>query len=144
VDIAELLARESIRDLVARYNSLGDRGRSQDVADLFAPNGVLSFREEDDVIHSVGRTKIVERLESFKADFAARLRGTGGPGRLYHSVSTHVIDLVDTDYANGRAYVTVLSDHGLFEWGQYTDSYVRSGDRWLFARREARRFGITA
>ena len=141
LDLEQVLARESIRDLVARYNSLGDRGRSADVAALFAPDGVLSFDASDETSRSEGRPEIEARLDAFKADFAERLNG---PSRLYHSVSTHVIDIVDDTHATGRAYVTVLSDSGLFEWGQYVDSYVRLPEGWRFAARTARRFGITA
>lgn len=92
----------------------------------------------------MGRAEIEARLEAFKADFAARLRGSSGPGRLCHGVTTHVIDIVDDAHATGRAYVTVLADDGLFEWGQYVDAYVRLADGWRFARRAARRLGITA
>lgn len=144
MDITELTARESIRDLVARYNALGDRGRSDDVAALFAPDGVLEFDATDERSRSIGRVEIAARLEEFKADFAKRLSGSTGPGRLYHGVTTHVIDVTDDSHANGRAYVTVLSDHGLFEWGQYADTYVRLTEGWRFARRKARRLGIVA
>src|SRR3954470_1238678 len=37
----ELLAREAIRDLVARYNANGDTGRIDQVVALFAPDAVL-------------------------------------------------------------------------------------------------------
>src|SRR3954466_2578609 len=37
----ELVARESIRDLIARYNGNGDAGRIGDVVALFAPDAVL-------------------------------------------------------------------------------------------------------
>jgi hypothetical protein len=43
VDGTELLARESIRDLVARYNMLGDSGRIDEVAALFCPDGCLEI-----------------------------------------------------------------------------------------------------
>ena len=40
----ELRARESIRDLVARYNANGDTGRFDQVVELFAPDAVHSAR----------------------------------------------------------------------------------------------------
>lgn len=141
MDITELAAREGIRDLVARYNSLGDRGRSAEVAALFAPDGVLEFEAAGEASRSVGPDEIASRLEEFKADFAARLNART---RLFHSVSTHVIDFADDSHATGRAYVTVLSDQGLFEWGQYVDAYVRRPEGWRFAGRTARRFGIVS
>src|SRR5436305_4632163 len=39
----ELAARESIRDLVARYNANGDAGRIEQVLTLFAPDAVLDI-----------------------------------------------------------------------------------------------------
>lgn len=144
MNTAELIARESIRDLVARYNALGDRGRSDEVAALFAPEGTLTFDAVDDESRSTGREEITARLEAFKADFAERLSRSSGPGRLFHGVTTHVIEVVDDVHATGRSYVTVLSDDGLFEWGQYLDEYVRIDEGWRFASRRARRFGIVA
>ena len=37
----ELIARESIRDLAARYNANGDAGRIDQVVELFAEDAVL-------------------------------------------------------------------------------------------------------
>ena len=37
----ELEARESIRDIVARYNANGDSGRFDEVMVLFAPDAVM-------------------------------------------------------------------------------------------------------
>src|SRR3954464_15685043 len=39
----ELVAREAIRDLVARYNANGDSGRIDEVIALFAPHAVLDI-----------------------------------------------------------------------------------------------------
>ena len=41
--MAELLAREAIRDLLARYTYNGDRGRIDALAACFADDGVLEF-----------------------------------------------------------------------------------------------------
>ena len=42
----ELVARESIRDLVARYNANGDSGRFDQVMALFAPDAVMEIEGE--------------------------------------------------------------------------------------------------
>ena len=41
MELWELTARESIRDLVARYNANGDTGRFPQVLELFAPDAVM-------------------------------------------------------------------------------------------------------
>ena len=41
VEMWELVAREHIRDTLARYNWSGDAGRLDDLADTFCPDGVL-------------------------------------------------------------------------------------------------------
>src|SRR5262245_2536883 len=43
MDLAALVAREAIRDIVARYAHAADRGRFDDVAALFAEDGVLEL-----------------------------------------------------------------------------------------------------
>ena len=40
----DLLAREAIRDLVARYNAYGDSGLFDRMLRLFAPDAVLEVR----------------------------------------------------------------------------------------------------
>ena len=40
----ELVAREHIRDTLARYNWSGDAGRIDDLADTFCADGVLEIR----------------------------------------------------------------------------------------------------
>ena len=41
MELWELTARESIRDLVARYNANADTGRFDQVLELFAPDAVM-------------------------------------------------------------------------------------------------------
>ena len=38
MELWQLIARESIRDLVARYNANGDTGRFAQVRELFSPD----------------------------------------------------------------------------------------------------------
>jgi hypothetical protein len=43
MDLAELIARENVRDLVARYNANADTGRFDQAVELFAPDAVLEI-----------------------------------------------------------------------------------------------------
>ena len=41
MELWELVARESIRDCIARYNANGDSGRIDDMVSVFAPDGIM-------------------------------------------------------------------------------------------------------
>ncbi len=43
MELWELAARESIRDLVARYNANGDSGRFEQQMQVFAPDAVMEL-----------------------------------------------------------------------------------------------------
>ncbi|MCG2621254.1 nuclear transport factor 2 family protein [Arthrobacter sp. I2-34] len=137
MDTVELAAREGIRDLVARYSRLGDSGQLDGLLDLFVEDAVLEFVGKGRPVVHTGRPAIRAAFEQFRADFAARAPG-GRPARIYHSVTSHVIDVVDGDHATGDAYVSVIGHQGLLEWGSYQDRYIRTSDGWRFAARRAR------
>jgi SnoaL-like domain len=128
VEPFELEARESIRDLVARYNANGDAGRFDAMLALFADDATL---ELDDGVHR-GKAAI-------RALFEGVARRTGGGGRaafIRHFTATHQIDMLSPSEARGRCYFAVLTERGLDHWGRYVDEYRRSDGRWLFQRRK--------
>lgn len=61
------------------------------------------------------------------------------PARIYHSVTSHAMELIDDNHATGDAYVSVIGAEGLLEWGRYRDRYVRTTDGWRFEFRRAYR-----
>jgi len=132
----ELLARESIRDIVARYNSNGDSGRIDAMMTLFAPDASLE-------VHNRAPLSGVDAIRVFFASVA------GGEGNdfelksLHHHTATHQIDLIDRQTATGRCYFAVYTQHGLDHWGRYIDEYRRLGDAWRFQRRQVRLDGYT-
>jgi hypothetical protein len=133
----ETLAREAIRDLVARYNGYGDAGRWDQLWELFAPEAVMVIRRrgapEDERRH--------EGIESIKGIFTGAAEVVTGdraarpPAFVRHHTATHVIDVVDADHATGRLYFQVLTDAGLDHWGRYADGYLRTDEGWRFAER---------
>ena len=124
----ELEARESIRDLVARYNACGDSGRFDAMLALFTEDAVL---ELDDATLT-GRAAIRAFFEG-----VATRTGAGRSARFVrHFTATHQIDVLSEREARGYCYFAVLTDAGLDHWGRYRDVYRREGDRWLFARRK--------
>ena len=138
MEIWQLSARESIRDLVARYNATGDSGRFDETLALFAQDAVLEivpdqcYRGHDEI----------RNLFTRAASPTGRLDGddaSDGKGHhLRHFTATHQIDISGPDEAAGRCYYAVLTERGLDHWGRYLDRYRRDDGRWLFAAREVR------
>ena len=128
----ELAARESIRDLVARYNQNGDSGRIDAMLALFAEDAVMEV-VPDEVYHGV---------DAIRA-FMSGVTETGGIRALRHFTATHQIDLHSPDEASGRSYYVVFTDRGLDHWGRYVDGYRRVEGRWRFASRRVSIDGTT-
>lgn len=125
MELWELSAREEIRDLVATYNLAGDRGRLDDLLALFAPDAALSIDGVDHVGH-----------DAIRAVFTT---ATGPvPQRVRHFTATLGIEVASPEDATARCYFQVLTPDGLDHWGRYTDRFVRTGGRWLFAHRSVR------
>src|SRR5262245_41292942 len=127
MDLRELVARESIRDLVARYNANGDAGRFDPMLELFAEDAVL---EIPDGVHrgkSAIRALFTEVSHRTGAGRAAKF--------IRHLTATHQIDVLSETEARGRCYYAVLTDRGLDHWGRYVAEYLRSGGRCACGRR---------
>ena len=60
----ELVARESIRDLVARYNANGDSGRFDPMLELFAENATFELEDR----RCSGRAEIRAMFEGVAAN----------------------------------------------------------------------------
>jgi len=135
VEAWELEARESIRDLVARYNGLGDAGRFDAMLALFLPDAVLEVDEQ--------RFEGVEAIRALfeEAASATRLRANGF---VRHFTATHRIDFENPEAASGRCYFQTLDERGLDHWGRYVDEYRRVGGEWRFAHRRVRVEGRAA
>lgn len=127
MDLPELIARESIRDLVARYNANGDVGRIDALMELFHEDAVVEV-----VPHRTYRGR--EQIRSL-------FEGAAGEAQeptvrvLRHFTATHQIDVRSDCEASGRCYFVVLTDQGVDHWGRYIDEYVMAEDGWRFLRR---------
>ena len=123
----ELEARESIRDLVARYNANGDAGRFDPMLALFAADAALEVPER----RIEGRAAI----RAFFEGVAAGADGRRAVRLLRHHTATLQIDVDSPDEARGRCYYQVFTEQGLDHWGRYVDRYRRVDGRWLFSER---------
>ena len=163
MELWELIARESIRDLVARYNANGDSGRFEQMLEVFADDASMELVAADGTVRRYdGIDQVATIFTETKATWDAGAKagvmagggagaggGTGGGGtsptrhHIRHFTSTHQIDLVDETHARGRCYFAVLMPHGLDHWGRYVDEYgVRDG-RWVITLRRALTDGRT-
>ena len=138
MELWELVARESIRDLVQRYNSTGDSGRFAETLALFAPDAVM---ERPDGLFE-GLAAIEGQFHGAATDLS-HLAGPDGRIHLRHFTSTHQIDLRDETHATGRCYFFVIMHHGLDHWGRYFDEYAVVDGEWRFTRRTVRVDGRT-
>jgi uncharacterized protein (TIGR02246 family) len=132
----ELEAREAIRETIASYAHHADSGRFEELADLFAPDGVLEVRGEPPI---VGR----EAIRAFLTGVGVSLAGASEVPIIRHHVSNVTIELIGPDEARAACYFLAITEHGLDHWGRYRDHLVRIDDRWRFRHRRARTDGTT-
>ena len=127
----ELIARESIRDLVARYNANGDTGRFDQLMELFAPDAVMDV---DGEVYE-GREQIRTIFTSAAGSLKEHTEQRSAPLYLRHNTSTLQIDVESETFARGRCYYFVIMAHGLDHWGRYIDEYAPVDGVWKFKRR---------
>ena len=136
----ELVAREHIRDTLARYNWAGDAFRLGELASAFCADGVLEIRGRDPL---QGRDAIIEFLGGGAAsdDDARRAAAkaaadTSGVARIVrHNVTNLRFVEVTPTRARISSYFTVVTELGLDHYGRYRDELVPVGDEWLISHR---------
>ncbi len=126
----EVAARLAIEDTLGRYTRFADAGRGDDLAALFAEDGVLAVGDAE---HR-GRADIARFLAGNKESLAA---SAAGGGRIRHHVSSLRIDFANDHEAAATSYFLAITAAGPDHWGVYRDHLVSAAGRWLFARREA-------
>jgi ketosteroid isomerase-like protein len=129
----ELVARERIRDTIARYAHLVDRGRIDELVALFTEDATL---EAGDRPPARGR----DAIRAVFLGTGRRLASAAAP-LIRHHVSNVLIDVGGPDAATASSYFLAVTERGPDHWGRYRDRLVRQGDHWLFAHRRARADG---
>ena len=136
MDLWELIAREEIRELVARYAHCADSGRFEELVALFAEDGLLQIDDREPLR---GRDSILAFFASTRSDVRE-----SSVRSIRHHVSSLGIDVAAPVAATGASYFLVVTERGPDHWGRYRDRYTVSGGRWLFAAREVRVDGVAA
>ncbi|WP_068183860.1 nuclear transport factor 2 family protein [Mycobacterium sp. UM_CSW] len=130
MEMWELVAREQIRDTLARYNWSGDAGRLEGLADTFCADGVLEIRGLEPLR---GRTEIVSFLGGVTGNVA---RNLDVKPVVRHNVTNVLFTGLTPDRAEVSSYFTVVTQIGLDHFGRYRDMLVPDGDRWLIKHRK--------
>jgi hypothetical protein len=131
----ELLAREAIRDTMARYNMAGDRARPDDFIKVFTEDGILEAGETQ----YQGRDAIHKWMTGWRPP----AEGAAEPPKrrvkfVRHNLTTSQIDFTGPETATARTYFIVYTDIGPDHSGYYADTFRKVGDQWLIAHRKAR------
>jgi SnoaL-like domain len=130
LEIWELVARERIRDTLARYNWSGDAGRLDGLTETFSPDGVLEIRGFEPLR---GRSAIQRFLGGVTAKTAT---SAATKPIVRHNLTNVLFTDLSPDQAQVSSYFTVVTHIGLDHFGRYRDILVCDGDTWLIKHRK--------
>jgi len=150
MEMWELVARESVRDLIARYNANGDSGRIDQMVEVFAPDAVfeaLDFRLEGreairDFMNGVSRNAAAPQERVPDTPAVADWKARGNKPMLRHITGTTQIDVIDERTVKARSYYYVIVAHGLDHWGRYLDEYGLVDGEWRITHRKEHTDGV--
>ena len=130
MDMWELVAREQIRDTLARYNWSGDAFRLDGLAETFCTDGVLEIRGLEPLR---GRTEIASFLSGVTGTVAGDV---DVKPIVRHNLANVLFTGLTADQAEVSSYFTVVTHIGLDHFGRYRDTLVPDGDTWLIKHRK--------
>ena len=130
MEMWELVAREQIRDTLARYNWSGDAGRLDGLAETFCADGVLEIRASEPLR---GRAEIVAFLGGVTRNVAVNV---DVKPVIRHNVANVLFTRLTPDEAHVSCYFTVVTHIGLDHFGRYRDTLVPDGGTWLIKHRK--------
>lgn len=137
--IEELMAREAIRDTMAKYNVSGDRLKIEDYVACFTEDAVMEseYVPDDKAFRYEGRSAIL----AWQNRWLSRKAGAGTVHKasfIRHHLSTSKIDVTGPETAKARTYWVAWTDIGPDHAGYYLDDFRKVGDAWLIAHRRVR------
>jgi hypothetical protein len=148
MELWELVARESIRDRIARWNANGDAGRFDQMVMVLARDvefqaaGADVLHSRDEVLAFLGGIGDRRAGESRAPRPNGRYVPEGGRPSLRHYTSTIQIDFESETCAHVRSYYAVLSSYGLDHWGRYLDEFHPVDGEWLITKRTITTEGV--
>ena len=130
MEMWELVAREQIRDTLARYNWSGDGGRLDALAETFCADGVLEIRGVEPLR---GRSGIVAFLSGVTGNIVVNV---DVKPVVRNNVANVLFTALTPDEAQVSSYFTVVTHIGLDHFGRYRDTLVPDGDTWRIKHRK--------
>ena len=125
--VRELLDREAIRDLPARYCHYVWKGDVEGVVGLFTEDGSMWTSDPNLPEGTQGRENLLRGYAAALGDMAPR-----------PFVHNHVVEVQGPDRATGTCYVEIRATREGKRWtgaGWYDDEYVKVGGEWKFRSR---------
>jgi hypothetical protein len=135
MELWELIARERIRDTLARYTWSGDSLRTDELAATFCEDGELEVRGSEPIR---GRAAIAAFIAGVGRRPPAPAPAGGAPATrriVRHNVTNIRFLELEPERALVASYFTVLTEIGLDHYGRYQDTLVPAGDAWLIRHR---------
>ncbi len=128
----ELVARERIRDTLARYNWSGDSARIDDLLQSFCPDGELEVRG---TATASGHAAIAEFLGGVAAPSPSIAAGPHRKRIVRHTLTNIRFTELTPHRAQVSSYFTVFTEIGLDHYGRYRDVFIPVAEQWLIAHR---------
>ncbi len=139
-----MVARESIRDLIARWNYSGDARRMDEMVMVLAPDAEFQAVDGDVLrgreavlrfLTGVGRDDGEAPADPRPAPHDGRYLPAGTRPSIRHFTSNPRITFESETRAQVRTYYAVLSSFGLDHWGRYIDEVGVVDGEWLITKR---------
>ena len=134
MELWQIEAYEEIRNVISAYNSFGDRGRFDDLIELFADKAVMD----------IGDGRLYEGVEQIEEIFTGTrdsLSDGEKPSYIQHHTSSIHIDVQDASNATSRSYFSVFLTHGIDHWGRYEDKFEKINGKWILTYRSVKTDG---
>ena len=134
MELWQLEAYAEIRDLISAYNSFGDRGRFDQLLELFAETAVLD-------INDVRIYEGTDQIKTVFTDSSDSLSKDDSPSYIQHHTSSTHIEFEGDKKANSKSYFSVFLSNGIDHWGRYEDKFENINGKWLFVYRRVKTDG---
>ena len=134
MELWQLEAYAEIRDLKSAYNSFGDRGRFDQLLELFAETAVMDIND--------GRIyEGADQIKTVFTDSSDSLSKDDSPSYIQHHTSSTHIEFEGDKKANSKSYFSVFLSNGIDHWGRYEDKFENINGKWLFVYRRVKTDG---
>ena len=134
MELWQLEAYAEIRDLISAYNSFGDRGRFDQLLELFAETAVMDIYD--------GRIyEGADQIKTVFTDSSDSLSKDDSPSYIQHHTSSTHIEFEGDKKANSKSYFSVFLSNGIDHWGRYEDKFENINGKWLFVYRRVKTDG---